>query len=55
MPNWLKAPIFRVAMGYALAVISVAVAFVAAQAFLYFHLPLAFMSFSFCAMSKNSR
>jgi transcriptional regulator with GAF, ATPase, and Fis domain len=49
--NWLKAPRFRVALGYVLAVVSVAVAFFAAQAFLYFHLPLAIMSFSFCAIA----
>jgi transcriptional regulator with GAF, ATPase, and Fis domain len=33
------------------AVVSVVVAFVAARAFLYFHLPLAIMSFSFCAIA----
>src|ERR1700751_2521083 len=51
MANWLKAHRLRVALGYLLAVVSVVVAFVAAQAFLYFHLPLAFMSFSFCAIA----
>jgi transcriptional regulator with GAF, ATPase, and Fis domain len=49
--SWLRKPTFRLALGYVLAVISVVVAFVAAQAFLYFHLPLAFMSLSFCAIS----
>lgn len=39
------------AFGYWLAVISVALAFVAARAFLYFHLPLAIASFSFCAIA----
>jgi hypothetical protein len=34
---------------YGLAVISVVVAFLVARAFLYFHLPLLIMSFSFCA------
>jgi transcriptional regulator with GAF, ATPase, and Fis domain len=38
-------------LGYALAVLSVAGAFFAAQAFLHFHLPVAFMSFSFCAIA----
>jgi transcriptional regulator with GAF, ATPase, and Fis domain len=41
----------RAAPGYALAVVSVLAAFAAAQAFLYFHLPLAIMSFSFCAIA----
>ena len=34
-----------------MAVVSVVVAFIAARAFLYFHLPLAIMSFSFCAIA----
>jgi hypothetical protein len=38
-------------VGYAVAVVSVVVAFVAARAFLYFHLPLAIMSFCFCAIA----
>src|SRR6185503_9640646 len=37
-------------LGYALAVMSVIVAFVAAHTLLYFHLPLAMTSFSFCAI-----
>ncbi len=49
--NWLKKPNFRVALGYALAIVSVSAAFAAAQAFLYLHLPLAIMSFSFCAIA----
>ena len=49
--NWLRRPGFRLALGYALAVTSVVLSLAAAQAFLYFHLPLAFMSFSFCAIA----
>ena len=49
--NWLRKPTFRVALGYALAIVSVSAAFAAAQAFLYLHLPLAIMSFSFCAIA----
>jgi len=51
LSNWLKHPKLRAALGYALAVVSVIVAFVAARTFLYFHLPLAIMSFSFCAIA----
>ena len=39
------------ALSYVLAVVSVVAAFAAAQAFLYFHLLLAIMSFSFCAIA----
>jgi transcriptional regulator with GAF, ATPase, and Fis domain len=49
--SWLRRPGLRAALGYVLAVVSVIAAFVAAQAFLYFHLPLAIMSFSFCAIA----
>jgi transcriptional regulator with GAF, ATPase, and Fis domain len=51
MGNSLRRSSVRIVFGYALAVLSVAVAFVAAQAFLHFHLPLAIMSFSFCAIA----
>jgi transcriptional regulator of aromatic amino acid metabolism len=51
MPNWLRRPVIRSALRYLLAVVSVVAALVAAQAFLHFHLPLAFMSFSFCAVA----
>jgi transcriptional regulator with GAF, ATPase, and Fis domain len=50
-PDWLRRSHLRIIAGYALAVASVIAAFVAAQAFLYFHLPLAIMSFSFCAIA----
>src|SRR6201993_4481959 len=49
--SWLRRPGMRAALGYVLAVVSVLAAFAAAQAFLYFHLPLAIMSFSFCAIA----
>src|ERR1700739_3544804 len=49
--SWLRRPGMRAALGYVLAGGSVIAAFVAAQAFLYFHLPLAIMSFSFCAIA----
>jgi transcriptional regulator with GAF, ATPase, and Fis domain len=49
--SWLRRPGPQTALGYVLAVVSVIAAFVAAQAFLYFHLPLAIMSFSFCAIA----
>ncbi len=51
LSNWLRKPTLRVAVGYALAIVSVSAAFAAAQTFLYFHLPLAIMSFSFCAIA----
>jgi len=49
--NWLARPRLRHALGYLLAVSSVGLAFVAARTFLHFHLPLAIMSFSFCAIA----
>ena len=51
MSNESKEPRLRAAFGYALALASVVVAFIAARAFLYLHLPLAIMSFSFCAIA----
>jgi transcriptional regulator with GAF, ATPase, and Fis domain len=51
LTNWVKRPEVRIRLGYALAVVSVIAAFLAARAFLYFHLPLAIMSFSFCAIA----
>jgi formate hydrogenlyase transcriptional activator len=49
--NWLRRPKLRQALGYLLAVASVGLAFVAATTFLHYHLPLAIMSFSFCAIA----
>ena len=49
--NWSKQPKLRAALGYALAFATVLTAFLTARAFLYFHLPLAIMSFSFCAIA----
>src|SRR6201993_3505650 len=49
--NWLRRPKLRQAFGYLLAVASVGLAFVAARTFLHYHLPLAIMSFSFCALA----
>src|SRR3954454_23524004 len=49
--NWLARPKLRHALGYLLALVSVGLAFVAARTFLHFHLPLAIMSFSFCAIA----
>jgi len=49
--NWLARPKRRPALRYLLAVASVGLAFVAARTFLHFHLPLAIMSFSFCAIA----
>jgi transcriptional regulator with GAF, ATPase, and Fis domain len=51
MANWLARPKLPQALGYLLAVASVGLAFVAARIFLEFHLPLAIMSFSFCAIA----
>jgi transcriptional regulator with GAF, ATPase, and Fis domain len=51
MSNWLRQPKVRAVLRYALAVASVIVAFIVARTFLYFHLPLAIMSFSFCAIA----
>jgi len=48
---WLVRPKLRHALGYLLAVASVGLAFVLARTFLHFHLPLAIMSFSFCAIA----
>lgn len=49
--SWLRSPKLRATLRYALAVVSVLLALTAARAFLYFHLPLAIMSFSFCAIA----
>src|ERR1700757_1013027 len=49
--NWLRRPKLRQALGYLLAVASVGLALVAATTFLHYHLPLAIMSFSFCAIA----
>jgi transcriptional regulator with GAF, ATPase, and Fis domain len=49
--NWLARPKLRHALGYLLAVASVGLAFVVARTFLHFHLPLAIMSFSLCAIA----
>jgi transcriptional regulator with GAF, ATPase, and Fis domain len=49
--NWNARPKLRHSLGYLLAVASVGLAFVAARTFLHFHLPLAIMSFSFCAIA----
>jgi transcriptional regulator with GAF, ATPase, and Fis domain len=51
MANWLARPKLRHTLGYLLAVASVGLAFVAARTFLHFRLPLAIMSFSFCAIA----
>src|SRR2546423_242387 len=49
--NWLARPKPRHALGYLLSVASVGLAFLAARIFLHYHLPLAIMSFSFCAIA----
>ena len=49
--RWTTQAISREAPRYALAVVSIVLAFIAARTFLYFHLPLAIMSFSFCAIA----
>src|SRR3954464_11247764 len=49
--NWLARPKLRPALRYFLALASLGLAFVAARTFLHFHLPLAIMSFSFCAIA----
>src|SRR5580692_1041482 len=51
MAHWLARPKLRHTLGYLVAVASVGLAFVAARTFLHFHLPLAIMSFSFCAIA----
>jgi len=51
MASWLARPKLRNALGYLLAVACVGLALVAARTFLHFHLPLAIMSFSFCAIA----
>ena len=51
MASWLARPRLRNALGYLLAVASVGLALVAARTFLHYHLPLAIMSFSFCAIA----
>jgi transcriptional regulator with GAF, ATPase, and Fis domain len=48
--RWSNRTATNAVLGYALAVMSVIVAFVAAHTLLYFHLPLAMTSFSFCAI-----
>lgn len=53
MSKSLRQPSVRIALGYTLAVVSVVVAFGAARTFLYLHLPLAIMSFSFCAIAVS--
>jgi transcriptional regulator with GAF, ATPase, and Fis domain len=49
--NWFARLKLRHALGYLLAVASVGLALVAARTFLHYHLPLAIMSFSFCAIA----
>jgi transcriptional regulator with GAF, ATPase, and Fis domain len=49
--TWLARPRLRRALRYLAAVASVGLAFAAARTFLHFHLPLAIMSFSFCAIA----
>lgn len=49
--SWLKRPTVRTVLGYALAVVSVIAAFLTARTLIYFHLPLAIVSFSFCAIA----
>ena len=49
--SWLARPKLRPVLRYLLAVASVGLAFVVARTFLHFHLPLAIMSFSFCAIA----
>jgi transcriptional regulator with GAF, ATPase, and Fis domain len=51
MSSWLRRPVVRAALGYLLAVVSVVAAVAAARLFLDLRLPLAFMSFSFCAVA----
>jgi transcriptional regulator with GAF, ATPase, and Fis domain len=54
MSDWTRQKtIPNVALRYALAVLSVALAFIAARTFLHFHLPLAIASFSFCAIAVS--
>jgi transcriptional regulator with GAF, ATPase, and Fis domain len=54
MSDWTRqTTIPNVAFRYVLAVLSVALAFLAARTFLHFHLPLAIMSFSFCAIAVS--
>ena len=49
--NRIRRPKLHPAFRYLVAVLSVGLAFVAAQTFLHFHLPLAIMAFSFCAIA----
>jgi transcriptional regulator with GAF, ATPase, and Fis domain len=51
MSKWSAPEATNTLLRYALAVVSVVLAFLIARAFLYFHLPLAIMSFSFCAIA----
>jgi len=50
IPRWSNRAATNAVLGYALAIVSIIVAFTAARTFLYFHLPLAATSFSFCAI-----
>jgi transcriptional regulator with GAF, ATPase, and Fis domain len=49
--KWVRRPKLGHTFGYLMAMASVGLAFVAARTFLHFHLPLAIMSFSFCAIA----
>jgi transcriptional regulator with GAF, ATPase, and Fis domain len=49
--NWLRQPKMRGALGYALAVVTMVVAVLAARTLLEFHVPLAITAFSFCAIA----
>ena len=51
MPKWTTRVTSHWALGYSLAIVSVALAFLAARTFLHFHLPLVIASFSFCAIA----
>ena len=51
MPTSTNRTIPHQALGYSLAIASVALAFIASRVFLHFHLPLAIASFSFCAIA----
>ena len=53
IPSWSARAAVNAALRYALAVVSVIAAFIAARTFLYFHLPLAITSFSFCAIATT--
>src|SRR5579872_64256 len=51
MLNWLRQPKMRGTLGYALAVVSMVVAVLAARTLLDLHVPLAITAFSFCAIA----